>query len=74
MLKSCPFCKGKAQISYENLDERMGYNVRVTIYCIGCNASMSTMSNSDKNGWCNEDIDLVETRAINKWNTRVSNK
>lgn len=69
-LLPCPFCGGETRTSRHNGDERIGYNITVTISCNSCGASLPLVSRHDKNDWCTESAQSVTERAITAWNTR----
>lgn len=68
-IAECPWCKGAPSVAAVlGYDERFGYNFTVSI---GCCATMSTGSKSDKNGWCDENVEQTKERAIASWNKRA---
>jgi len=69
-LLPCPFCGGETRTSRHNGDERIGYNITITISCKSCGASLPLVSRHDKNDWCTESAQSVTERAITAWNTR----
>ncbi|WCD56111.1 hypothetical protein [Caulobacter phage BL199] len=69
LIAECPWCKGTPRVAVDGgHDERYGYNFTVSI---GCCATMTTGSNSDKNGWCDENVEQTKERAITRWNKRA---
>ncbi len=71
-MKSCPFCGGEASIHLiSHSDERSGYNSTYGASCGKCGATVSRITKSDDNGWCNEEPGSVKARVQVAWDTRV---
>jgi len=68
-LDLCPFCRGKARVTTENLDERYAYANVVKIQCESCGVAVSATGDTGKPGYADNSTTL--TRAAAKWNRRA---